>query len=393
MRFTRLSLAAIVAVGALGSFATAQPLEEAIKGVDVSGMVRFRYYNESDTVGTNSRDKEATRYSAVVNVLAPVADGLKFGTALYTDNWNAGNVASSAGNAEFNKFFFQYNNGGLTAKAGKFEIPTPWTQSAAIAGSRGNGVLALYSPEALKGWTFAAAAYLQTNALNGNNPGMGQRVGNDFGSKENLYALAAIGKVGPVGLQLWLANMEHVIDATVFGEVKFAMAGFNARGQFNYLKANDDVYDEDSWFYGLDLGYKAKAGAFGLSATAGYIGTNKDLLAYALDADNDGFIRFGKQLYYKTINLPDMNQYFIKGGLTYDKFGLEGGFGIAEAGDVLPAGVTSDKDTGWEAYATATYKYAKNLNLELYYSYLAGDLYKASNQKNGEIRFQAVYNF
>ncbi|MDR1976734.1 MAG: major outer membrane protein, partial [Campylobacteraceae bacterium] len=37
MKLTKLSLAAIVAVGALGSFASATPLEEAIKGVDVSG--------------------------------------------------------------------------------------------------------------------------------------------------------------------------------------------------------------------------------------------------------------------------------------------------------------------------------------------------------------------
>ncbi|MDR0467928.1 MAG: major outer membrane protein, partial [Campylobacteraceae bacterium] len=42
MKLVKLSLAAVVAAGAMTTFASATSLEEAIKGVDVSGMARVR---------------------------------------------------------------------------------------------------------------------------------------------------------------------------------------------------------------------------------------------------------------------------------------------------------------------------------------------------------------
>ena len=43
MKLVKLSLVAALAAGALATSASAMPLEEAIKGVDVSGMTRIRY--------------------------------------------------------------------------------------------------------------------------------------------------------------------------------------------------------------------------------------------------------------------------------------------------------------------------------------------------------------
>ena len=43
MKLVKLSLATIVAAGALSSVASAASLEEAIKNVDVSGYARYRF--------------------------------------------------------------------------------------------------------------------------------------------------------------------------------------------------------------------------------------------------------------------------------------------------------------------------------------------------------------
>ncbi|MDR1614558.1 MAG: major outer membrane protein [Campylobacteraceae bacterium] len=392
MKLAKLSLAAAIAVGAFSSI-SATPLEEAVKGVEVSGQARYRYHSQSDfatPVSSGNRGVDANRFSGYLQLIVPVTDSLKFGTALVTDIWNRGDTdaSSPAGDTggrsfNFDKFFFQYGAGGLTVKAGKIEIPTPWTQTSVISGSYGNGVLALYSinPD----WTVAGAAYLQTNALNGH-----PYAPTSFDSDNNLYALAAIGKVGPVGLQFWAANLETVADAVLFGEAKFALNGFNARGQLNYLKLADQVgaAEDAGIFYGLEGGYKNQQ----FAVTAGYTASDKDQGIYALDADNSGFIRFGKQLYYRTSNVNDVGTAFIKGGATIDKFGFELGYGLADVG-------SRDQDYS-EAYGTITYKYAKNFGLELYYSHIdldndtrPGKTTGTDENTNDEIRFQAQYNF
>jgi hypothetical protein len=394
MKLTKLSLAALVAVGAFGSFASASPLEEAIKGVDVSGFMRLRYYGESQAgqgSGTVTKD-EAIRVSGLFVVKAPVTDDLKFVTAIATNGYNDPDVgASGATTPAFNKFFFQYANSdiGLTVNAGKFEVPTPWTE-AGFGGTRGNGVLALFSPKALNGWTFAGAAYLQTDS-------------SLLTNQNNLYAMAAIGKVGPVGLQVWLANMEKTIDATLFAEASFAMSGFNARFQANYLMLHEDVDKDadDSIFLGLEGGYAGKAGNVGFNAKAGATWTNdpetKDAAGntvkfantyFALDEDNDGFIKFGKQMYKKTINSADTIVGFMDGGVSVDKFSAGLGAGMAKFGRL------TDDDVGYEVYTSVGYKWAKNMNLELYWSSLFGDAFKKAYQNdNNEVRFEARYNF
>jgi hypothetical protein len=399
---SKLTLAAILAVGALSTLSAA-PLEEAIKGVDVSGQVRYRYLSESDftnPISSSGKGVDSHRFSGYLQLISPITDEFKFGTSLVTDVWNRGESEASypAGDTgknsfTFDKYFFQYGANGLNVKAGKIEIPTPWTQSAAISGSRGNGVLALYTIN--QDWTVAGAAYLQTNALNGyatNNV-------SSLDSYHNLYALAAIGKAGPVGLQFWAANYEHIADAAVFGEAKFDLSGFNLKGQVSYVKLADEVKgvgnatDDAGIFYGIEGGYKNKL----FAVTAGYTASDKDQGINTLDADADGIIKFGKQLYYATTNVKDVGTVFVKGGATIDKIGFELGYGVADIGAL-------DQEYS-EAYGTITYKYAKNFGLELYYSYI--DLAANNNntiyvkdskligkeKTNSEIRFQAQYNF
>jgi hypothetical protein len=412
MKLTKLSLAAIIAVGAFSSFASAAPLEEAIKGVDVSGLVRYRYYFGSEFISSNdgvasvdagkSADKESyNRYSAQLNILAPIADAFSAGVSVRAETGFAEkergihsvynpqtNTTSYVGNAAasystgaavtgLDKAFFQYSADGLTAKIGKFEIPTPWTESG-YNGNRGNGILALLS--VVPDWTFAGAYYNQ----------VGGGIATEILGERDLYALAAIGKVGPVGLQLWLAHNVHVFDTAYF-EATFNLEGIYAKGQVNYLKIADEADNplyvkdkDDGFFFGVEAGYKADT----FNVVAGYTKNDKDQGIYALDIDNDGFIKFGKQLYYFTTNNPDTQVYFAKVGTTVEKFGVELGVGQANVKEV------GDNWKPLEAYLTGTFAYAKNFGFELYYSYLDLDNDKVNDKdENHEVRFQAQYKF
>jgi hypothetical protein len=416
MKLTKLSLAAIVAVGALGSFASATPLEEAIKGVDVSGFARLRYTHDTESAtGVDDVTGETIRISGELNLVAPIADGLAFGTTLTTEGDNNPDTAASAPTGDlggrsfnFDKYYFLYTGvKDLTLVGGKYTIPAPWAESG-YNGDRGNGLVALYA--GVPNWTFAGALYLQTNGFDLGvidgvleehstylDPNNGKYIGTDaILGKRNLYALGAIGKVGPVDLQVWAAKLEKIIDYTVYANAAFELSGFNARVQVNYLKLGDQpiildtpppvgatttlplskVFEDDAGlFYGIEAGYKNDQ----FFVTAGYTKTDKDQPIYALDSDNDGFIKFGQQLYYTTTNAPDAATYFIKGGVTLDKFGAELGYGIADFDDVDFS----------EIYGLVSYQLAPKFYTELYYSYLDLD----DGDKNSEIQLELKYTF
>ncbi|MDR0408261.1 MAG: major outer membrane protein, partial [Campylobacteraceae bacterium] len=280
MKLTKLSLAAVIAVGALGSFASATPIEEAIKGVDVSGLVRYRYYYGTEFVAANhdfannaTVDKESyNRFSASLNVLTPVADAFSAGVSVMAEGGfneaerQRGAIVNTglAGVTGLDKAFFQYSANGITAKVGKFEIPTPWTESG-YNGNRGNGILALYS--GVPGWTFAGAYYNQVGDTVTDKLGAGER---------DLYALAAIGAVGPVTLQVWAAYNVQVFNA-VYTEAVLNLNGIYAKGQVNWLKLdkNSGLGDEDGLFFGAEGGYKGQADNIAFNAVAGYTKNDK----------------------------------------------------------------------------------------------------------------------
>ena len=79
MKLTKISLAALVALGAFSSVASATPLEEAIKNVDLSGMARYRYTNNKRTgeyskVKADSGSKAGHNFKMVTNFKAAIDD-------------------------------------------------------------------------------------------------------------------------------------------------------------------------------------------------------------------------------------------------------------------------------------------------------------------------------
>ncbi|MBE0497512.1 MAG: major outer membrane protein, partial [Campylobacterales bacterium] len=192
MKLAKLSLAAIVAAGAMTTFASAAPLEEAIKGVDLSGMIRYR-------IDKTENGESRHRFSGPLTFTIPVADGLKTVlTVRYDDSDYAqmgGGTGESKKDLAISQAYFQYAAADYMLKVGKMQLATPWTENS-FDGNFGNGAIAYYT--GLDGWTFGAGGYANTNASLPNIGTLLSLPDADLARKnQNLYAAAAIGSAGP----------------------------------------------------------------------------------------------------------------------------------------------------------------------------------------------------
>jgi hypothetical protein len=379
MKLAKLSLAAIVAVGTMTSVASATPLEEAIKGVDVSGMIRYRWYNYN-----NTNNVDYHRYSVPVTLKVPVADNLTAGATVRAEQRSGEAYAESGLEGRRNagidtddsmdlvKAWFMYSQPNYSIKAGKFEINTPWTDPA-YGGDRGNGALALYT--GVEGWTFAAAGFAQTN--------IGLLDGLDGG----LYTAAAIGSMGPVNAQVWVASAENRFDYSVFGQLDAKFEGFSIKAQANQLELTEEAValletaDDSGMFWGVEAGF----GMEGFKASVGYTQNDEDQPVYELNADSAGMIKAGKQIYYETSNASDAETMFITAGYSFDKYRVGAGYVTAEEKTNDANGYDWD-----ETYFEVGYKYSKNFDLSAYYSMLDAD---TAVNDDDEFRFQAIYKF
>merc|ERR1711879_681099 len=174
-KFAKMSLVAAVAVAGLSNV-NAASLEEAIKGVDVSGQFRYRFNEHSDA-------------EVEVTAKVPVNDMV---TAVFKIDSNPNDpVDGSDTQLDVEQYYFQYANGPVTVLAGQQEIPGRMTDGAA-----GAGLVALYNAGA---FTVGAAAY-DTNNVNG-------------GLTNLLTSVIAMGSVGPVSLLGQYADVEDIGDA------------------------------------------------------------------------------------------------------------------------------------------------------------------------------------
>lgn len=390
MKITKLSLAAITTAATLSSI-NAAALEESLKEVNpsifeklkIDGFARAKV-NVKDTDSSNNT-VEDIRLSAQLNALYLYSDKLAFGTTLAADRNDKPAKSKSepiAGyDADYNKglyvdrFYFRYTANDFTFTGGKQDISSPWTETG-FNSSRGNGVTALY--KGVKEWTFAAAAFSQTNGLDDTNLGV------DIGSNRNLYAAGAIGALKDIGLglQFWAGAYENVIDTALFADVQYSIEGFKIRGQLNYSKLDKDFFDkqgytdDDGIFFGVEAGYKNDL----FSVGASYTKNDKKQPVYGLDGDNIGFIKVGSDLYYYMINTIDAQTYYVNGGLYFDKLSFKAGYGILESGPKGYDGKIS------EAHAGVYYQYLKDFSVDLTLAALDGGKTAMSDSISGTLQ-------
>lgn len=379
MKLAKLSLAAIVAAGALTTV-NAQPLEEAIKGVDFSGMLRYR--NNQQWSGSDKTSNK-NDWDFLAKFTAPVTDDIKAVMAFASNSTNVDNQNSNGvgvENVDLAKAYFVYSQDALTVSAGKQALGHPIFDNG-FNGNKANGVLATYNLGAV---TLAGAYYTGiggpgTNVitdLQGLIPAIP-----DAGA---VSTVAAIGSFGPVNGQIWLAQIENVVDSQVFVQLdaKFSMVSLTA--QYINTKLGDGVMnvlgagaEDNGQFFGIEA-----TGTLDMfSLTAGYNKNDKDQGVNSIAGGDSSVLtsNSGWKLPYEISNMADAEVYYATAGVTYGKYGAKLGYAHAEAD------VSDDKAD--ETWGEISYSVSKNLNTYVKYSDMGKDLDK------DYFRFEAKYSF
>ncbi len=298
-KIAKLSLVAAVAVAGLTT-ANAQPLEEAIKNVDVSGSVVYRYNDYQNNVGTNvaTDDKTENNYKVGLNLSSKVNDDIKFNSRFLVaapsstgtgDGGFATLNSSSNGDqnvgVELSHANFAYTGiANTTVVAGKQGLTTPWTVALDSDGNEqtGTGLLAMSTVGPV---TLAGAYFNQTNLNNSGDlksalNGLATSAGN-VGTKD-IATVGVIGTFAPVTLDAWYLDTQDTFSTYTVG-AKVA------------TKADTIVLGADARFVSLELDradVKNTLAKLALTADAGlvdakiaYAMTGKDGGLTALDSD------------------------------------------------------------------------------------------------------------
>ncbi|EOW2709578.1 major outer membrane protein [Campylobacter jejuni] len=424
MKLVKLSLVAALAAGAF-SAANATPLEEAIKDVDVSGVLRYRYdtgnFDKNFVNNSNlNNNKQDHKYRAQVNFSAAIADNFK---AFIQFDYNAvdgGTGVDNVTNAEKGLFvrqlYLTYTNEDVATSviAGKQQLNLIWTDNA-IDGLVGTGVKVVNN--SIDGLTLAAFAadsfmaaeqgadllgYSTTSTAQATAPFKVDSVG-------NLYGAAAVGSYdlagGQFNPQLWLAYWDQVaffyaVDAaystTIFDGINWTLEGAylgnsldselddktHANGNLFALKGSIEVNGWDASLGGLYYGDKEKASTVVIE-----------------DQGNLGSLLAGEEIFYTTgsrLNGDTGRNIFgyVTGGYTFNET-VRVGADFVYGGTKTEAANHLGGGKKLEAVARVDYKYSPKLNFSAFYSYVNLDQGVNTNESadHSTVRLQALYKF
>ncbi|HED8370077.1 TPA: major outer membrane protein [Campylobacter coli] len=416
MKLVKLSLVAALAAGAF-SVANATPLEEAIKDIDVSGVLRYRYETSNEwsdingvaqNEGSGISGKQDHKYRAQLNFSGAIADNFK---AFVQLDYNAKDGGYGANNGSTTRSYTANNSSTLNVRQlyltytdenvatsvilGKQQLNTIWTDNA-IDGLVGTGVKVVNN--SIDGLTLAAFAVDSYNSDE-----QGGDLGTVLNFNENLYGAAAIGSYevfnGQLNPQLWLAYMTdnaffYAVDAayntTIFDGVNWTLEGAylgnsldnerkdlgNGNGNFFALNGSIEVNGWDATLGGLYYGKKDKA-----------------TVTVIEDQGNLGSLLAGEKIFYtngsKLNGDTGRNIFgFVKAGYTFNET-------VRVGADFVYGGTKTENHSGGdklEAVARVDYKYSPKLNFSAFYSYVNVDKDTDSTHHDA-VRLQALYKF
>ncbi|EKI2578985.1 major outer membrane protein [Campylobacter coli] len=416
MKLVKLSLVAALAAGAF-SVANATPLEEAIKDIDVSGVLRYRYETSNEwsdingvaqNEGSGISGKQDHKYRAQLNFSGAIADNFK---AFVQLDYNAKDGGYGANNGSTTRSYTADNSSTLNVRQlyltytdenvatsvilGKQQLNTIWTDNA-IDGLVGTGVKVVNN--SIDGLTLAAFAVDSYNSDE-----QGGDLGTVLNFNENLYGAAAIGSYevfnGQLNPQLWLAYMTdnaffYALDAayntTIFDGVNWTLEGAylgnsldnerkdlgNGNGNFFALNGSIEVNGWDATLGGLYYGKKDKA-----------------TITVIEDQGNLGSLLAGEEIFYtngsKLNGDTGRNIFgFVKAGYTFNET-------VRVGADFVYGGTKTKNHSGGdklEAVARVDYKYSPKLNFSAFYSYVNVDKDTDSTHHDA-VRLQALYKF
>ncbi|EOW8593565.1 major outer membrane protein [Campylobacter coli] len=416
MKLVKLSLVAALAAGAF-SVANATPLEEAIKDIDVSGVLRYRYETSNEwsdingvaqNQGSGISGKQDHKYRAQLNFSGAIADNFK---AFVQLDYNAQDGGYGANNGSTTRSYEAANSSTLNVRQlyltytnenvatsvilGKQQLNTIWTDNA-IDGLVGTGIKVVNN--SIDGLTLAAFAVDSYNSDE-----QGGELGTVLNFNENLYGAAAIGSYevfnGQLNPQLWLAYMTdnaffYAVDAayntTIFDGVNWTLEGAylgnsldnelkdlgNGNGNFFALNGSIEVNGWDATLGGLYYGKKDKA-----------------TVTVIEDQGNLGSLLAGEEIFYtngsKLNGDTGRNIFgFVKAGYTFNET-------VRVGADFVYGGTKTEDRSGGdklEAVARVDYKYSPKLNFSAFYSYVNFDKDTDSTHHDA-VRLQALYKF
>ena len=409
MKLTKVSLAALVALGAFSSVASATPLEEAIKNVDLSGFARYRYTNDfiknsnqNSTVknsGAGHAFRMQTAFKAAIDDNFFGVLNLRYDLTDDSGDKNAAGTDKTYTTGTFGVYemYLGYKAGNTTITAGKQLLGT-FFDDKDVAGT-GLKVINTDVP----GLTLAAAAFdaVQSDGTELDGPLLKTLTGSISDAPGNIYYLGAAGSYDPVSFKAAIANVQEV--ATLYGAdagVSFNVTddvNLNLKGQFVH---NDSDHKDvaDANFRVFQAGTKL----FAAKLNAGYLdfdAKNKDnnKISFAtLDANGElinpakilnGVMSGGRQYYN---NIKGNNDYwFVKAGYDIDKFGFGAGY-VQGKGTSYALQELRAKRSEWSL--DASYKYSKKLTFLSWYA-AAKDKKDGASFKQDRIRFEAKYSF
>ncbi|WP_283795871.1 group 3 major outer membrane porin protein PorA [Campylobacter coli] len=425
MKLVKLSLVAALAAGAF-SVANATPLEEAIKDIDVSGVLRYRY--ESGRFGKDlnlenanlNSSKQEHKYRAQINFSGAIADNFKAFVQLDYNAKDGGYGANSVSNTKTSlnvrQLYLTYTNEDVATSVilGKQQLNTIWTDNA-IDGLVGTGVKVVNN--SIDGLTLAAFAI---DSVNTDEQGDGVFFKNnkaDAGENspyldwsQNIYGAAAIGSYevfnGQLNPQLWLAYMtdnaflyalDVAYNTTIFDGVNWTLEGaYLGNSLDNTL---DDHYAGNA-ANGNFFGLRGSVEVNGWDATLGglYYGKKDKVTVTVLeDQGNIGSLLAGEEIFYT-------NGSKLNGGTGRNIFGyVKAGYTFNETvrvgADFVYGGTKTESNTyvgggdKLEAVARVSYKYSPKLNFSAWYSYVNVDSDNNGEGDHNAVRLQALYKF
>ncbi|EAJ9601181.1 major outer membrane protein [Campylobacter jejuni] len=417
MKLVKLSLVAALAAGAF-SAANATPLEEAIKDVDVSGVLRYRYdtgnFDKNFVNNSNlNNSKQNHKYRAQVNFSAAIADNFKAFVQFDYKAVDGGTGVDNATNAQKGFFvrqlYLTYTNEDVATSviAGKQQLNIIWTDNG-IDGLVGTGVKVVNN--SIDGLTLAAFAVDSFMATEQGSDLVGHN-GSQFNpdSIGNLYGAAAVGSYdlagGQFNPQLWLAYWDQVaffyaLDAsystTIFDGINWTLEGAYlgnsvdsdldsaryANGNLFALKGSIEVNGWDASLGGLYYGDKEKASTVVIE-----------------DQGNLGSLLAGEEIFYTTgsrLNGDTGRNIFgyVTGGYTFNET-VRVGADFVYGGTKTEAANHLGGGKKLEAVARVDYKYSPKLNFSAFYSYVNLDQGVNTNESadHSTVRLQALYKF
>lgn len=425
MKLVKLSLVAALAAGAF-SVANATPLEEAIKDIDVSGVLRYRYESGRFGKDLNLRNgnldesKQNHQYRAQVNFSGAIADNFKAFVQLDYNAADGGYGANSVSNTKTSlnvrQLYLTYTDENVATSVilGKQQLNTIWTDNA-IDGLVGTGVKVVNN--SIDGLTLAAFAIdsVNTDEQGGGIEQTGTNRNLDENSpyldwSQNIYGAAAIGSYevfnGQLNPQLWLAYMTdnaflYAVDAayntTIFDGVNWTLEGAYLG---NSLDNTLDDYYAGGAANGNFFGLRGSVEVNGWDATLGglYYGKKDKVTITVLeDQGNIGSLLAGEEIFYTQGSQLHGSQGrnifgYVKAGYTFNET-------VRVGADFVYGGTKTESNTyvgggdKLEAVARVSYKYSPKLNFSAWYSYVNVDSDNNGEGDHNAVRLQALYKF